>query len=47
LTGVDTEVWMFQRKSAAQIQALALAHLWEAMLTEEGAQVKRIYNISG
>jgi len=47
LTGVDVDVWMFQRMSAAQVQTTALADLWERMLSAEGADVKLIYNVSG
>lgn len=47
LAGVDVELWMLQRPLAVETAPLPLAELWERMLTEMGAVVNRIYNVSG
>lgn len=47
LRGIDVELWMLERGDAAATQPRALADLWDQMLSEQGANVVRVYNVSG
>ncbi|TXI21482.1 MAG: hypothetical protein E6Q67_07550 [Roseateles sp.] len=47
LRGVDVELWMLERSDAASTQPQALADLWDRIVTEQGGDLKRIYNVSG
>lgn len=47
LKGIDVELWMLERGDAAVTQPRALAELWDQMLSAQGANVLRVYNVSG
>ena len=48
LQGVKVELWMLQRAELAHLQTRSLAQtLWGGVLTEQGAQLVRIYRVSG
>lgn len=47
LRGVNVELWMLERSDAASTQPRALADLWDRIITSEGGDVARIYNVSG
>jgi len=47
LSGIEVELWMLQRTDAQQSQPYELRELWEILLRRQGADVPRIYNVSG
>lgn len=47
LRGVTVELWMLERSDAAATQPRALADLWERIITAEGGDLVRTYNVSG
>lgn len=47
LRGVDVELWMLQRSDSASTQPRALINLWDQIISEQGATVSRVYNVSG
>lgn len=47
LRGIDVELWMLQRPDARQTQPRALPDLWERLIDAEGAELRRIYTVSG
>lgn len=48
LRGVEVELWMLQRTDLAHLQTRNLAEtLWGGVLIEQGAQIIRIYRVSG
>jgi hypothetical protein len=47
LRGVEVELWMLERSDAASTQPRSLADLWDRVITEQGGDLKRIYNVSG
>ena len=44
---IEIELWMLQRPDSAQTQPRALADLWDAIISKQGGNLKRIYNVSG
>lgn len=47
LRGVEVELWMLERSDAASTQPRSLAELWDRVITEQGGDLKRVYNVSG
>lgn len=47
LRGVKIELWMLERSDAASTQPRSLADLWDRVITEQGGELERIYNVSG
>jgi hypothetical protein len=47
LRGIDVELWMLERTDAASTQPRALADLWDRIVTSQGGDLKRVYNVSG
>lgn len=47
LRGVEVELWMLERSDAASTQPRSLADLWDRVITEQGGDLKRVYNVSG
>lgn len=47
LRGVTVELWMLERSDAAATQPRELADLWERIITAEGGDLVRTYNVSG
>lgn len=47
LRGVEVELWMLERDDAATTQPRSLVELWERIIDAEGADLRRIYNVSG
>ncbi len=47
LRGVEVELWMLERSDAAFTQPRSLADLWDRVITEQGGDLKRVYNVSG
>lgn len=47
LREIEVELWMLQRSDASQSQPYELRELWEVLLRMQGADVPRIYNVSG
>ena len=47
LKEIEIELWMLQRPDSAQTQPRALADLWDAIISKQGGNLKRIYNVSG
>jgi hypothetical protein len=47
LRDIDVELWMLQRVDSKTSQPRALADLWDAMISEMGGRVERVYRVSG
>lgn len=47
LRGVEVELWMLQRADSRERQPIQLIKLWTAMISEMGAKIVRVYNVSG
>jgi hypothetical protein len=47
LRGTSVELWMLERPDAASTQPRALADLWDRIVTAQGGDLTRIYNVSG
>jgi hypothetical protein len=47
LNGIDIELWMLQRPDSKERQPAQLRQVWEAMISEMGGKIVRIYNVSG
>lgn len=47
LKGVDVELWMLQRVDGKQTQPRALPDLWDRIITQQGGNLTRVYNVSG
>ena len=47
LRGVSIELWMLERPDARETQPRALADLWDRIVTAQGGDLVRIYNVSG
>jgi hypothetical protein len=47
LRGINVELWMLQRSDSHLTQPRALPDLWDRMITEQGGNLTRVYNVSG
>ena len=47
LRGVDVELWMLQRGDSKHTQPRALPDLWNQIITKQGGNLIRVYNVSG
>jgi hypothetical protein len=47
LKDIEVELWMLQRPDSKQTQPLALPDLWDAIVSKQGGNLKRVYNVSG